>query len=52
MGYNLVGLLSVQGEVEAREGVRLFRDATREQNAKRRKKREKIKRAIMAVNTM
>ncbi|KAH1004388.1 hypothetical protein HUJ04_004145 [Dendroctonus ponderosae] len=52
VGYNMVGLLSVQGELEAREGIQLFRDATREQNAKRRKKREKIKRTIMAVNTI
>ncbi|KAG8223836.1 hypothetical protein J437_LFUL007857, partial [Ladona fulva] len=48
-GYNLHGLEFVQREIELREGIQLFRDATfdKKDRDKRRKRKEKaIKRAI------
>nr|CAD7392861.1 unnamed protein product [Timema cristinae] len=52
VGYNLQGLRYLQRDLEAREGVQLFRDATlqRKEREKKRKKRERnLKRAIMTL---
>ncbi|CAG9763288.1 unnamed protein product [Ceutorhynchus assimilis] len=53
IGYNYFGLQFLQREIEAREGVQLFRDATveRKKGDKKRKKREKLKRSIMVLNS-
>ncbi|VEN48491.1 unnamed protein product [Callosobruchus maculatus] len=53
VGYNYYGMLYLQREVEAAEGVLLFRDATRERtkHEKQRKQREKLKRSIIALST-
>lgn len=52
VGYNLHGLQFLQRELEAREGVQLFMDATLEKRKKDRQKRKKervAKRAIMML---
>ncbi|CAG2059741.1 unnamed protein product [Timema podura] len=52
VGYNLQGLRYLQRDLEAREGVQLFRDATlqRKDREKKRKKRDRnLKRAIMTL---
>nr|CAD7572339.1 unnamed protein product [Timema californicum] len=52
VGYNMQGLRYLQRDLEAREGVQLFRDATlqRKDREKKRKKRERnLKRAIMTL---
>lgn len=53
IGYNYFGLQFLQRDIEAREGVQLFRDATieRKKGEKKRKKREKLKRSILVMNT-
>lgn len=52
VGYNYYGLQFLQRELEAREGVTLFRDASRQRKKgeKKRKQREKLKRSIMVLN--
>jgi U3 small nucleolar RNA-associated protein 12 len=52
VGYNLHGLKFLQRELEAREGVQLFTDATLEKRKKDQEKRKKdrvAKRAIMML---
>ncbi|PNF32770.1 hypothetical protein B7P43_G04487 [Cryptotermes secundus] len=52
VGYNLHGLQFLQRELEAREGIQLFMDATLEKRKKDRQKRKKervAKRAIMML---
>lgn len=52
VGYNLHGLQFLQRELEAREGIQLFRDATLEKRNKDKQKRNKervAKRAIMML---
>ncbi|XP_050315636.1 WD repeat-containing protein 3 [Anthonomus grandis grandis] len=53
VGYNYFGLQFLQREIEVKEGVQLFRDATieRKKGEKRRKKRDKLKRSILVLNT-
>ncbi|XP_076263220.1 WD repeat-containing protein 3 [Rhynchophorus ferrugineus] len=53
IGYNYYGLQFLQGEIESREGLMLFRDATvaRRKGEKKRRKREKLKRSIMVLNS-
>lgn len=49
---NYHGLMFFQREIEANEGVKLFRDATierREREKKKRKKQQAIKRAILTL---
>lgn len=52
VGYNLYAMKFMQKEIEEAEGVQLFRDATLEKNKKsdKRRKREKLKRAIMTLS--
>ncbi|XP_063985414.1 WD repeat-containing protein 3 [Diachasmimorpha longicaudata] len=52
IGYNLHGMAFIQREVEDREGVQLFRDATQSKKHKNKIKKNKeraLKRAIMAL---
>lgn len=52
MGVNYHGLLFFQREIEAKEGVKLFKDATVERKKQVNKKRTKekgIKRAILTL---
>ncbi|KAL1518271.1 hypothetical protein ABEB36_001916 [Hypothenemus hampei] len=53
IGYNYYGMQFMQKQSEEREGVQLFRDATLEKRRgeRKRKKREKIKRSILVLNT-
>ncbi|XP_060519721.1 WD repeat-containing protein 3 [Cylas formicarius] len=53
VGYNYYGLQFLQGQIEAAEGVQLFRDATLEKGKgeRKRKKREKLKRSILTLST-
>nr|XP_022909858.1 WD repeat-containing protein 3-like [Onthophagus taurus] len=53
VGYNYYGMQFLQREIEAAEGIQLFRDATieRRKGEKKRRNREKIKRSIMVLNT-
>ncbi|CAH0548156.1 unnamed protein product [Brassicogethes aeneus] len=52
VGYNFYGMQFIQRDIEAHEGVQLFRDATIEKKKgdKKRKQREKLKRSIMVLN--
>lgn len=52
VGYNFYAMQFIQKEIENAEGVKLFRDASLEKNKKsdKRRKREKMKRAIMTLN--
>lgn len=52
VGYNYYGMQYMQREIEAAEGVQLFRDATVEKKKgdKKRKQREKLKRSIMLLS--
>lgn len=52
VGYNLHGMGLMQSVIEEREGVQLFKDATRsrkQRNSKRRMKERATKRAIMTL---
>jgi U3 small nucleolar RNA-associated protein 12 len=52
VGYNLNGLQFLQRELEAREGVRLFTDATiekRKRDQQKRKRDRGTKRAVMIL---
>lgn len=53
VGYNLYGMQVLQRDVEATEGVQLFRDATiRKKKAdQKRKHRERVKRSILMMST-
>ncbi|XP_044270413.1 WD repeat-containing protein 3 [Tribolium madens] len=53
VGYNLYGMQFIQREIEAAEGVQLFRDATLEKKKgdKKRKKRENLKRSMIVLNS-
>ncbi|CAH1179400.1 unnamed protein product [Phaedon cochleariae] len=52
VGFNYFGMQFLQKEIEAAEGVQMFRDATREKSKgdKKRKQREKLKRSIMVLS--
>ncbi|KAG5891080.1 hypothetical protein JTB14_028283 [Gonioctena quinquepunctata] len=52
VGYNFYGMQFLQKEIEAAEGVQLFRDATKERSKgeKKRKQRERLKRAILTLS--
>jgi len=52
VGYNLYGLQFIQKELEDREGLQLFRDATieRKKGEKKRRQREKLKRSIVTLS--
>ncbi|XP_015110704.1 WD repeat-containing protein 3 [Diachasma alloeum] len=52
VGYNLYGMTSIQREVEDKDGVQLFHDATKSKKNKnkiRKSKERALKRAIMAL---
>lgn len=53
VGYNFYGMQFIQRQVEAAEGVQLFKDATqqRRKGEKKRRQREKLKRSIMVLNS-
>ncbi|KAJ3662774.1 hypothetical protein Zmor_007103 [Zophobas morio] len=53
VGYNLYGMQFMQREIEAAEGVQMFRDATVEKKKgdKKRKQREKLKRSMIVLNS-
>ncbi|XP_066151518.1 WD repeat-containing protein 3 [Euwallacea fornicatus] len=52
-GYNYFGMQFLQRQIENTEGVQLFRDATieKKKGEKKRRKREKLKRSILVLNT-
>ncbi|XP_057671802.1 WD repeat-containing protein 3 [Diorhabda carinulata] len=52
VGYNYYAMKFIQNEVEAAEGVQLFRDASQEKTKsnKKRRQREKLKRSIMVMS--
>lgn len=52
VAYNYYGLQYIQRDIESREGIQLFRDATleRKKGEKKRKRREKLKRSIMVLS--
>lgn len=52
VGYNLHGMAYMERIVESREGVQLFKDATKtrkQRNKSRRNKEKALKRAIMTL---
>jgi U3 small nucleolar RNA-associated protein 12 len=52
VGYNLHGLQFLQRELEAKEGVQLFMDATLERRKKDQQKRKKEQVARRAIMTL
>ncbi|KAK5640142.1 hypothetical protein RI129_010953 [Pyrocoelia pectoralis] len=51
VGYNLYGLQLMQNEIEDRESIQLFKDATtkRKTGEKKRRQREKLKRSLITL---
>lgn len=52
IGFNLHGMMHIQRTIEEKEGIQLFRDATKSnkhRNRVRRNKEKALKRAIMSL---
>ncbi|KAF5296186.1 hypothetical protein FQA39_LY12640 [Lamprigera yunnana] len=52
VGYNLYGLQFLQMEIEEREGIQMFKDATvkKKTGEKKRRQREKLKRSLITLS--